>query len=47
MRSISSTVWVGEGGTPGLGSTYPAAMSLKCFRKFGQELWYVTTAVPA
>ena len=44
---MMSSVCVGEGGMPGLGSTWPAMTSLKRLAKFGHESWNVTIFVPA
>src|SRR5713226_4343008 len=47
IRLMISRVWDGDGGMPGLGSTWPATSSLKCLAKLGQESWKVTILVPA
>src|SRR6185369_15093939 len=46
-RLMISRVCEGEGGMPGLGSTWPATTSWKCFAKFGHESWKVTILLPA
>src|SRR6185369_2258990 len=44
---MTSRLCWGVGGMPGLGSRKSTTSSLKYLAKFGHELWYVTTFVPA
>src|SRR5258707_12977297 len=47
IRLMISSVWVGEGGMPGFGSTCPTMLRPKRRGKLGHEAWEVTILAPA